>query len=187
MELVVPLVHQSPGRHDQSALAVGAEHHLLEVEARHDRLARAGVVRQKETQRHLRQHLLVNGADLMGKRLDLGGGHGRHRVVQGRVLDAQRLRGQHEIARVRVVGGGAVVTTFHPDAPEVLGRRHTGVDAAGLLAVDDLDRLTADRVDREHLDRVDTDEADQPHARREVAQAHRFLPSVPHDSPFSSG
>ena len=46
VELVVPLIHQPPGRHDQSALAVGAEHHLLEVEARHDRLARAGVIRQ---------------------------------------------------------------------------------------------------------------------------------------------
>ena len=50
-QLILPLLDQAAGRDDQAALQVTAEHQLLDVQARHDRLARAGVVGEQEPQR----------------------------------------------------------------------------------------------------------------------------------------
>ena len=50
-QFVLPLLDQPAGRDDQAALQVAAEHQLLDVEAGHDRLARAGVVGEQEAQR----------------------------------------------------------------------------------------------------------------------------------------
>ena len=76
-QLVLPLLHEVAWRHDEAALEVAAGHHLLDEEARHDRLSRAGVVREHVAQRQARQHILINGLDLVGQGLDGRGAYGQ--------------------------------------------------------------------------------------------------------------
>ena len=172
VELVVPLIHQSSRGNDDGALAVRAQHHLFQVEARHDRLARARIVRQKEAQRHLREHVLVDGANLMGQRLDVGGGHRSHRIVERRVLDAQRLRGQHEVARIRVVGNLTFSGPNHLNASKILIRHDPGINGASALAENNFAGRLTDRTDREHLNDLTTNQARELHPRGDVAKAY---------------
>jgi hypothetical protein len=71
IQLVLPLVHQATGRDDQTALDVLSEDQLLDVEAGHDRLARARVIGQQEPQRRARQQLAIDRPQLMRQRLDV--------------------------------------------------------------------------------------------------------------------
>ena len=75
-QLVLPLLHQVARADYEAALEVAAGQHLLDEQARHDGLARAGVVRQNEAERHLGQHFLVHGRNLVRQRVDGGGAHG---------------------------------------------------------------------------------------------------------------
>ena len=54
-QLVLPLLHQAAGRHDQAPLHVAAQHQLPDQQPRHDRLARTGIVSQHEPHRALGQ------------------------------------------------------------------------------------------------------------------------------------
>ncbi len=79
-ELVLPLLDQRAGGDDEAPREVTAEQQLLDVEAGHDRLARAGLVGQQEAERALRQQLAVHGGDLVRQRLDRARRNGEHRV-----------------------------------------------------------------------------------------------------------
>jgi len=69
-ELILPLGCQVPGDTDEAALHVAADHQLLDEQACHDGLSRAGVIRQQEAQRLAVEHLAVDGRDLMRQGLD---------------------------------------------------------------------------------------------------------------------
>jgi hypothetical protein len=102
VQLVLPLLHEPAGGDDQALLHVVAQDQLLDVQAGHDRLAGAGVVGQQEAQRGPWQQLAVDCADLMGKRLDVAGRHGQHRVEQAGQADPLGLRDQLEVTRGRI-------------------------------------------------------------------------------------
>lgn len=81
-QLVLPLVDQPAGRHDQAAFHVVAEQQLLDVQPGHDGLAGARVVGRQEPQRRSVEHLAVHRPDLVRQRLHVAGGHRQHRVEQ---------------------------------------------------------------------------------------------------------
>ena len=90
-QLVLPLRHEAARSDDQAALNVAADHQLLDVEARHDRLARARVIGEQEAQRLARQHAPVDGVDLVGKRIEVRGLDGEKRIEHPGEVDAPRL------------------------------------------------------------------------------------------------
>ena len=103
-QLVPPLLDEAAGRDDQDAAGVGPHDEFADVEAGHDRLARAGVVGQDEAQRLARQHRLVDGGDLVRQRLHVRRVDGHHRVEQEREVDALGLDGELEGRAVAVEG-----------------------------------------------------------------------------------
>ena len=102
VELVLPLLGQAARADDQAALEVAAGDQLLDEQARHDRLAGAGVVGEQEAQRLARQHGLVDGGDLVRQRFDDGGVDREHRVEEMRETDALRLGDETEQRAVAV-------------------------------------------------------------------------------------
>src|SRR5690606_21091567 len=70
-EFALPIADQARGRDDENALHQTARPHLTDVEARHDGLARTGVIGQQEPQRELLEHVFVNGDALVRQRIDL--------------------------------------------------------------------------------------------------------------------
>lgn len=102
-KLGLPLLNQPTRGDDQATLHVTAEQQLLEVEAGHDRLPGARIVREQETQgAGLGQHGAVNGPNLVGQGIDVTGLHRQHRIRQTRVPHPQRLGGQPELPGVGV-------------------------------------------------------------------------------------
>ena len=101
VQLVLPLVHQPAGDHDQAPLQVAAQREFLDEQARHDGLARARVVGQQEPQRLvLAQQVAIDRLDLVRQRIQVAGGHRQHRVELRRHLDPQRFHAELEIGRV---------------------------------------------------------------------------------------
>ena len=68
VELLLPLLDQAAGADDHAAMDVAAQQQFLDEQAGHDGLAGAGIVGQQEAQRLARQHLLVDGGDLVRQR-----------------------------------------------------------------------------------------------------------------------
>ena len=99
-EFITPLVNQASGNHDDCALTVGAQHHLLQIKPRHDGFACPWVVGEEITQPHLWQKVFVDCADLVGERIDAGTVDGYEWVVKCCVLYAQGLGCQTELVRV---------------------------------------------------------------------------------------
>ena len=79
-QLALPVADQPRGRDDQDPPDQPAGHPFPDVQARHDRLAGPGVVRQQEPQRRLLQHVLVDGDPLVRQRVDLRDFRGERRV-----------------------------------------------------------------------------------------------------------
>ena len=84
-QLVLPLLHEPARTDDQNALGIGPHQQFANKKARHDRFSGAGVVGQDEPQGLFRQHGLVYGGNLVGKRLHIGGVYGHHGVEQRRL------------------------------------------------------------------------------------------------------
>ena len=72
-QLILPLLNDAARRDDQATLHIATNHQLLDQEPGHDGLTRSRVVREQEAERLGRQHVTVNGGDLVRQRLDLGG------------------------------------------------------------------------------------------------------------------
>ena len=70
VQFVLPLLGQAPGAHHQTAFEVTPDDHLLHEKTRHDGLAAAWIVGEKEAEGLARQHRLVDRRDLVGERLD---------------------------------------------------------------------------------------------------------------------
>ena len=101
-QLVLPLPHEAARSDDQAALDVPADHQLLDVEAGHDRLARARVVCKEEAQRLARQHLAVDRLDLMRKWLDHARRERKVGIKQVSETDSPRLGREAEQVPVAV-------------------------------------------------------------------------------------
>ena len=80
-QFLAPLLNQPTGSDHDHPFAVGTQHQLLDIEAGHDRLARARIVGQQEPQRKPRQQFLIDGADLMRQRIHIRAVDRNHRVV----------------------------------------------------------------------------------------------------------
>lgn len=72
---LLPLFDKATGRNDQATFKIAPNQKLLDQQPRHDRLARTGIVRQQKPKRLARQHLAVNGRDLVRQCLDLRGAY----------------------------------------------------------------------------------------------------------------
>ncbi len=101
-QLVLPLLHQTTRSHDETPLHIVAEQQLLDVQPRHDRLARARIVGQQEPQRRAGEEFPVDGRDLVRQGLHVAGRDRQHRVEQPSQADALRLGSQLEVGRRRV-------------------------------------------------------------------------------------
>ena len=172
-QLVLPLLDQPAGRDDQAALQVAAEHELLDVEPGHDRLARAGIIGEQEPQRGPPDQLAVDGLDLVGQRLQIGGMHREHRVETARHPDPQRLGGQLERAGVRgqVVRGPLDAI----QAGLVVAVQDALVEFRVLRAVGEAQGIAADPCRGDHSYRCITGDPGDLRAWSYVLKPHRVL------------
>ena len=102
VEFVLPLLGEIAGAYDHAAVQVAADQQFLDEQAGHDRLAGAGIVGQEEPERLPRQHLAVDGSDLMRQRIDHRGVDGEQRIEQMGQVDPVRLGDQAEQLPVAV-------------------------------------------------------------------------------------
>ena len=93
-QLVLPLLDQTAGRDDQAAFQIAADQQFLDQQPGHDRLAGAGIVGEQEPQRLPRQHLAIDGRDLVRQRLDLRSADGEVGVEEVGQPDAVCFRCQ---------------------------------------------------------------------------------------------
>ena len=107
VELILPLFGEAAGTDDEAALEVAASDQLLDEEPGHDGLAGAGVVGEEEAQRRTGQHGLVDGGDLVGERLHVGGVDGQQGVEEMGEADALGLGNEAEEGAVAVEAPGA--------------------------------------------------------------------------------
>ena len=154
-QLLLPLVDQAGRGHDQAAFQVTAQHQLLGIQPRHDRLPGAGVVGQQEPQRGPLQQLPVHRLDLVRQRLKVTGVHREHRVEPGRHPDPQRFCGQLEQRPVR----GEVVS----------GRRFSQREPRLVVAVEQPLIQAPVRSPEGQLERVGADPPHGNHRHRAVA------------------
>ena len=96
VEFVLPLLGEVAGANDQAALQVAAGQQFLDEQAGHDRLAGAGIVGQEKAERLPRQHLAVDGGDLVRQRLDQRRVDGQQRIEEIGQPDSVGLRQQPE-------------------------------------------------------------------------------------------
>ena len=143
VQLVLPLLDEPAGRDDEAAAHVVSQDQLLDVEAGHDRLARARIVGEQEAERHPGQHLLVDGLELVRERPDVAGGDRQEGVVLGRLEDAHGLRGQAELRAVGVERAAVLRDDGEPAGLRL--EHHLPAVLAGLRAVGDLHCGGADR------------------------------------------
>lgn len=87
-KLILPLLGKAAGADDQAALEIATGYQFLDKQARHDGLARAGVVGQHIPQGNATQHFLIDGGNLMGERLYVGRMYGQVGIEEMGVMDA---------------------------------------------------------------------------------------------------
>ena len=81
-KLVLPLLGQHARADDQAAVEIATDHELLDEKTSHDRLAGARVIGEEEAQRLAGEHLLVDGRDLVRKRIHERSVNGEERIEQ---------------------------------------------------------------------------------------------------------
>jgi hypothetical protein len=70
-QFALPVSNEAGGGNDQDAFQQPARQHLPDVQARHDGLAGAGVIREQVAKSLLLEHVVVNRNALVGERIDL--------------------------------------------------------------------------------------------------------------------
>ena len=101
-KFVLPLFRKTAGANDKTAPEVAACKEFLDKEAGHDGFARAWVVRKNVTQGQSAQHFLINGGNLMRKRLHIRGMDGEIRVEEMGVVYTPCFRSETELCTVGV-------------------------------------------------------------------------------------
>jgi len=76
-----------------------AQFEFLDHQPGHDGLARAGVIGDEETDAGQAQDVAVDGLDLVGEGVHLGGVHRQQRVVEGGEAVAAGLQGKKDLTR----------------------------------------------------------------------------------------
>ena len=102
VEFILPLLREAAGTDDQAPLQITARDQLLDEQSRHDGLAGARIIREKESKRLTGQHGFVDRGDLVGQRLDDRGVHGKHRIEEMRKADPLCFGNQAEQRAVSV-------------------------------------------------------------------------------------
>ncbi len=154
-QLPLPLGTEIGRGDDEHPVGGPPELKLLDVEARHDRLARTGVVSQEEPKAGLIEEVAVNRFELMGQRHDVRDGQRRHVVLEsdldaggldpepealGVAGERQPLLALHQLHSDQVIEGerhlteAAVVIPVH-DGPELAAGRTLGLDQHNLTSV----------------------------------------------------
>lgn len=136
---VDPLPRQTAGHDDQHLVDRTAKQQLFEQQAGHDGLTGAGVVGQQETDARQRQHIAIDGLDLMRQNIDRRRIHGEQRVELIRRLNAVGFNAEEKALRF------AVVAERRP-----ANARQTGQLVGRKRPADDASRRDADAFD-EHL------------------------------------
>ncbi len=92
VKLVLPLLHEATRRNDEAAFQVTANGQFLDEKTGHNCLPRTGIVGKQESQRLARQHLAVDGRNLVRQRLDARGVDGKVGIEQMGEPDAVGFR-----------------------------------------------------------------------------------------------
>ena len=149
-QLVLPLLDQVARRDHEATLQVAPDQQLLDQKGCHDGLAGTGIVGEQEAQGLARQHLAVDGGDLMRQRLDQRGRQRQVRIEQVGQPDALGLRRQPE---------QVTITAERPRPPRSnqLERRLVApvdqpvANRSARFFERDLDRLIAEPLDLDDL------------------------------------
>ena len=172
-QFVLPLLDQPARRDDQAALQVATEHQFLDVKPGHDRLARAGIVGEQEAERGSAQEFAVDGLDLVGERLQIGGMHREHRVETARHTDAQRLGG--ELERVGVCREVVCSPLDDIQAGLVIAVQDALVESRILRPEGKAQGVAANPCRGHHSHRRSAGDPDDLRARSYVLKPHRVL------------
>jgi hypothetical protein len=175
-QLVLPLFDEAARSDDEAALDVVADDQLLDEQARHDRLARAGVVGQQEAQRVAAEQIPVDRPDLVRQGPHIAGAHREHRVEHPGVGDPLGLGRQLEMGAVGVErpppGRGL------PQAGLVGEVEHLLPECPGSGPVGEFDRIAVP-VDRQDGHRLAGDDTVELLAWGEIRQSnHPILPGT---------
>ena len=147
-------------------------------------LPAAGVVSQEEPQRGCAGGARRRRADLVRQRVDVGAVDGHHRVVEGGVLDAQRLGGETEFVGVAVERRGGIGVARDFQAHGVRIGDGPSVGMSGIVAIEDLAQSRVDVIDGDERDRLTGYEAPEALAGAQHRQAQR---RVAHECLLGSG
>ncbi len=102
VQFVLPLFDQTAGANHKTALEVPSCNQLPDEQARHDRLAGAGIVSQQESQGLPWQHGVVNRGDLVRQRLNQRRVHCQYRVKEVSQPDAMSFGDQPERGAIAI-------------------------------------------------------------------------------------
>ena len=171
VELVLPLLRETAGTHDETPLQVSAGDQLLDEQPRHDGLARARVIGEQEAEGLPGQHGFVDRGDLMRQRLDDRRVHGEHGVEEMGKADPLRLGDQAE------QGAVAVEAPWPPDLDDlepglVVTVQQLVGDLAGRRLVGQLERFGAEPLYADHRDEAVGQNAAHRGVGLEIFQLH---------------
>src|SRR5262249_44842748 len=102
----LPPPEESTGAAEETASQIAARDHLLDEEARHDRLARAGIVVEKKAERLAREHRLVDRCNLVRQRVYERCVNCQDRIEKMGQPDAVRLGNQPKESAIAVEAPG---------------------------------------------------------------------------------
>ena len=159
-------------------MGITAQHQLLHVEPGHDRLACSWVVREQESQRLARQHLAVDGLDLMRQRVDRARGDRDHRVEQIGEVDPAGLGGESEQVAVGVERPPPL-RAFDDLERSLVSAEHEPLVNLGLVvAVGERHRRRAVPLDGDDGDGTRRVETGNPNAGDQVVERHDRVTEV---------
>ena len=78
--------------------------------------------------------MLINGTNLVGKRLDIRRRHRSHRVVQRCIFYTQSLCCQHKFTGIRIIFRLLTVSISNHDMIQIIRRQNARIDGAGTIA-----------------------------------------------------
>ena len=167
---VLPLLDEAARRDDQATLQVAPDQQLLDQQPRHDRLAGARIVREQEAQRLARQHLAIDGGDLVRQRLDLRRGDRDVGVEEIGQANAVRLGREAQQAAIGVEPiGPARLDELEAD---LLAAHDEPLVDAAIDPKDDVERVRAELRDLHDLGEPRGVEAAKAGAGLDVFEYH---------------
>jgi hypothetical protein len=176
VQLVLPLLHQVSRADHQAPLHVAPDQQLLDEQARHDGLARPGVVRQQKPQGLPGQHRLVHARDLVRQRFEERGVDRQQGVEEVGQADPVGLGNQAEQGPVSVKAPGASGLD-NLKARLVVPVQEDVAHAAGGVLVRELQGVRAEPLDAHHRDGRVGEHTPDHRVRSEVVQLGQTLPS----------